>query len=156
MLEVKYLESLFQKDRYGWTQSRSKELWNGQIHNANETYNHSLVSATSISISFTILLALHDMHLLTGNTPFEWTSECQEAFDKLKLRITNAPILSIPNSHDKFHLECNTSEYALGAVLSQHKTTNGNLLVWYQKHSHPPSGIMKLMAGNYLQSWYHY
>jgi hypothetical protein len=61
------------------------------------------------------------MHLLTGNAPFEWTSECQEAFDKLKTLITNAPILSIPNSHDKFRLECDASEYALGAVLSQHQ-----------------------------------
>ena len=61
------------------------------------------------------------MNLLTGNTPFEWTSECQEAFDKLKSLITKAPILSIPNAHDKFHPECDASEYALGAVLSQHQ-----------------------------------
>jgi hypothetical protein len=33
----------------------------------------------------------------------------------------NAPILSIPSSHDKFHLECDTSKYAVRAVLSQHQ-----------------------------------
>jgi hypothetical protein len=54
------------------------------------------------------------MHTLTGNVPFKWTPECQEAFDKLKTLITTAPILSIPNSHDQFHLECDTSEYTLG------------------------------------------
>jgi hypothetical protein len=56
------------------------------------------------------------IHTLTGNAPFEWTSECQEAFDKLKILIT-----TIPNSHDQFHLECDASEYALGAVLLQHQ-----------------------------------
>jgi hypothetical protein len=59
------------------------------------------------------------LHILTGNTPFEWTSECQEAFDKLKTLITTAPVLSIPNNHDKFKLEADASEYALGAILSQ-------------------------------------
>jgi hypothetical protein len=61
------------------------------------------------------------MHLLPGNSPFEWTSACQEAFDKLKSLITNAPILSNPNSHHKFCLECHASKYALGAVSSQHQ-----------------------------------
>jgi RNase H-like domain found in reverse transcriptase/Reverse transcriptase (RNA-dependent DNA polymerase)/Integrase zinc binding domain/Chromo (CHRromatin Organisation MOdifier) domain len=61
------------------------------------------------------------LNILTGNTPFNWTSECQEAFEKLKMAITTAPILIIPNNHDKLRLECDASEYALGAVLSQHQ-----------------------------------
>jgi hypothetical protein len=77
------------------------------------------------------------MHLLTGNTSFKWTSECQEAFDKLKSLITNAPILSIPNSHDKFHLECDTSEYALGTVLSQHQDNKWKAIGFISKSFTP-------------------
>ena len=59
------------------------------------------------------------LNVLTGNTPFEWTPECDEAFTKLKTVITTAPVLIIPNNHDKFRLEADASVYALGAILSQ-------------------------------------
>jgi trans-aconitate methyltransferase len=61
----------------------------------------------------------HPLHGLTGNVSFQWTPECGEAFDKLKLLLTSGPILVIPNNNDKFQLECDASAYALGAVLSQ-------------------------------------
>src|SRR5277367_5264678 len=59
------------------------------------------------------------LHVLTGNALFEWTTECQEAFDKLKTLITTAPVLTIPNNYDLFCVEADASEYALGAILSQ-------------------------------------
>ncbi len=51
---------------------------------------------------------------------FAWTTECQEAFDALKAKLTQAPILSYPNfqvSH--FILDTDASNTAIGAVLSQ-------------------------------------
>src|SRR5277367_3814716 len=59
------------------------------------------------------------LHVLTGNAPFEWTTDCQEAFDKLKTLIMTAPVLIIPNNHDLFHIEADASEYALSAILLQ-------------------------------------
>ena len=59
------------------------------------------------------------LHVLTGNTPFEWTDDCQQAFDKLKTVVTMVPVLIIPNNYDKFCVEADASEYALGAVLPQ-------------------------------------
>jgi hypothetical protein len=61
----------------------------------------------------------HPLNELTGNTPFNWTSECQNAFDDLKTCIMTALILTIPNNKDKFQLETDASDYAMGAVLSQ-------------------------------------
>jgi hypothetical protein len=61
------------------------------------------------------------LHVLTGNVPFEWKEECQASFDKLKTLLTSEPILTIPNNYDKFQLETDASQYAMGAVLMQNQ-----------------------------------
>ena len=43
----------------------------------------------------------------------------QEAFDALKEAVTSTPILTFPSQSSCFHLKCNTSNFATGAVLSQ-------------------------------------
>ena len=50
---------------------------------------------------------------------FIWTKECQEAFDSLKSKLTQAPILSFPNFSELFILDTDASNTAIGAVLSQ-------------------------------------
>ena len=61
------------------------------------------------------------LQVLTGNVPFEWKEECQTSFDQLKTLLTSEPILTIPNPHDKFRLEADASQYAMGAVLMQNQ-----------------------------------
>lgn len=56
---------------------------------------------------------------LTGNADWSWRIEQQLAFETLKSAIVSAPILAIPTDHDPYQLECDTSNFALGAVLSQ-------------------------------------
>lgn len=51
--------------------------------------------------------------------PFRWTEECQSAFDTLKSRLTNPPILGTPDDHGTFVLDTDASDRAIGAVLSQ-------------------------------------
>ena len=58
-------------------------------------------------------------HLLSQDVPFEWTSSCQQAFDKLKELLTTAPIIRAPNWSLPFELMCDASDYAVGAVLGQ-------------------------------------
>lgn len=60
---------------------------------------------------------LHD--LTKDDTPFVWTGAQQQAFDTLKTSFTTAPILKIANPYKPFILECDCSDFALGAVLSQ-------------------------------------
>jgi hypothetical protein len=59
------------------------------------------------------------LHRLTGDVPWEWSSEQQLAFDELKHRITAEPVLAIPTDDGEFRVEADSSNYATGAVLSQ-------------------------------------
>ena len=58
-------------------------------------------------------------HLLAQDVPFEWTSQCQEAFDKLKRLLTTAPIIRPPDWTLPFELMCDVSDFVVGAVLGQ-------------------------------------
>ncbi|XP_058217329.1 uncharacterized protein LOC131328401 [Rhododendron vialii] len=56
-------------------------------------------------------------HLLSKDTPFEWTLACEEAFKKLKSSLTSPPIVQTPDWNLPFELMCDASDYAVGAVL---------------------------------------
>ena len=57
--------------------------------------------------------------LTKKDEPFVWTNKCTQAIRKLKQIVSSDLVLKRPN-HDKlFTLECDASQYALGAVLSQ-------------------------------------
>lgn len=43
------------------------------------------------------------------------------AFDKLKLALTSAPILTFPDFNEPFILDTDASDSAIGAVLSQNQ-----------------------------------
>ena len=60
------------------------------------------------------------LHRLTEKTAsFKWTSECQTAFDSLKLKLTSAPVLAHPDGKYPFLLDTDASGSGIGAVLSQ-------------------------------------
>ena len=59
------------------------------------------------------------LNRLTGDVPWEWTSECQVAFDMIKTRIASNEVLAMPTSDGQWRIECDASYYATGAVLSQ-------------------------------------
>lgn len=50
---------------------------------------------------------------------FEWTPALDEAFEKLKLTMTQAPVLSLPDFSKSFVVECDASGIVVGAVLLQ-------------------------------------
>nr|GEY92672.1 reverse transcriptase domain-containing protein [Tanacetum cinerariifolium] len=58
-------------------------------------------------------------HLLEKNTPFIFSKDCIKAFQTLKKKRTEAPILIAPNWDLPFELMCDTSDFAIGAVLGQ-------------------------------------
>ncbi|GJX74584.1 reverse transcriptase domain-containing protein [Tanacetum coccineum] len=53
-------------------------------------------------------------HLLEKNTPFIFSEECIQAFQTLKKKLAEAPILIAPNWDQPFELMCDTSKYAIG------------------------------------------
>ncbi|XP_019455171.1 PREDICTED: uncharacterized protein LOC109356300 [Lupinus angustifolius] len=64
----------------------------------------------------------HPEHLrvvLRKNVVFHWGERQEEAFNKLKVKLTSAPVLLLPNFAKSFELECNASNISIGAILMQ-------------------------------------
>ncbi|GJZ98640.1 putative reverse transcriptase domain-containing protein, partial [Tanacetum coccineum] len=60
-------------------------------------------------------------HLLKKETPFVFSKDCIDAFHTLKKKLTEAPILVVPDWNLPFELLCDASDFAIGAVLGQQK-----------------------------------
>ena len=76
-------------------------------------------------------------NLLRKDQKFEWTENCQKAFDQLKKRFTEEPVLMMPDQTKPFQIEMDASKYTTGAVLTQ-LDSNGN--------RHPISFISKTFS----------
>ena len=57
--------------------------------------------------------------LLKKDKKFEWTNDCQKAFNELTKRFTEEPVLMMPDQVKPFQIKMDTSKYATGAVLTQ-------------------------------------
>ncbi|QRV84491.1 Transposon Tf2-1 polyprotein [Ceratobasidium sp. AG-Ba] len=60
------------------------------------------------------------LYVLTKKeVPWKWTEKENEAFLRLKEALRTAPVLIQPDPDKQYFLECDASDYATGAVLSQ-------------------------------------
>lgn len=57
--------------------------------------------------------------LLTKDVKFYWSPECQQAFETLKTKMTQTPVLAYPNWDQEFTLTTDASIQGLGAVIEQ-------------------------------------
>jgi hypothetical protein len=57
--------------------------------------------------------------LLRKDTPWKWSPRCQEIFETLKQAFTEAPVLRHYDPDHPITLECDASDYAIAAILSQ-------------------------------------
>jgi hypothetical protein len=104
----------------------------------------------------TIAAPLHG--LIKNGVPFQWGPAQQQAFDALKSKLTQAPLLQLPNFEKTFKLECDASGIGTGGVLIQ----GGKPVAFFNKKLHGPS----LNYSTYdkelyalvrvLQIWQHY
>nr|GFA56406.1 reverse transcriptase domain-containing protein [Tanacetum cinerariifolium] len=74
-------------------------------------------------------------HLLEKNTPFIFSEDCIKAFQRLKKKLTEAPILIAPNWDLPFEIMCDARDFAIGAVLGQR----------HEKHFKPIHYVNKTM-----------
>ncbi|GJX68216.1 reverse transcriptase domain-containing protein [Tanacetum coccineum] len=61
-------------------------------------------------------------HLLEKDASFVFSQDCINALETLNKKLTEAPILVIPDWNLPFELMCDASDFAIGAVLGQRKT----------------------------------
>ena len=50
---------------------------------------------------------------------FNWSQDCQKAFDSLKEKLASPPVLAYPKDEGEYILDTDASNHAIGAVLSQ-------------------------------------
>ena len=58
--------------------------------------------------------------LTKKNQPYVWTEQCEQAFEKLKQALVEAPVLQIPEANEGMVVYTDASGSGLGAVLMQH------------------------------------
>ena len=72
------------------------------------------------------LIAKPLYNLTKNDVKFQWSPECQTAFDKLKNALASYPVLMYPNFNERFVLATDGSKTAIAGCLSQ-RDSEGNL-----------------------------
>ncbi len=62
---------------------------------------------------------------------FQWTTQCQQAFEQLKACLTSPPILGHPNLDLPFTVYTDASDTGLGAILAQRKDAGREEVIAY-------------------------
>ena len=66
---------------------------------------------------------------LTGNVRFEWTKECQQAFETMKSILVTDVLLAYPNRNLPFDIYADASDYQMGAAILQ----NGRPVAYWSR-----------------------
>jgi hypothetical protein len=96
--------------------------------------------------------------LLKNDTKFNWSSKCNEAFEKLKILLTTAPVLAQPDINKPFDVYCDTSDSGLGCVLMQEGRVIAYASRQLRRHEeHYSTHDLELAAVVHaLKIWHHY
>ena len=75
------------------------------------------------------------LHRLTSkNSVFQWTPEAQASFDALRAVLCSPPVLGFPDPRGgPFVLDCDASQVAIGAVLSQVQNGEERVLAYFSE-----------------------
>ena len=96
--------------------------------------------------------------LLKQGVKFEWTDECEMAFQTLKTHLTTAPVLAQPDIHKDFDVYCDASRIGLGCVLMQ----EGRVVAYascqlkHHEENYPTHDLELATVVHALKTWRHY
>jgi len=68
--------------------------------------------------------------LMKKRVDFQWTAECQEAFDELKHRLMTGLILALPENDGTFLLDTDVADTGMSAVLSQFQSGEEKVIAY--------------------------
>ena len=69
--------------------------------------------------------------LTRKSNPFDWTQECEDAFQELKKRLASPPVLARPDFNKDFILHTDASTIGLGAILAQKDDKGKERVIYY-------------------------
>ncbi|KAI4898887.1 hypothetical protein NFI96_006930, partial [Prochilodus magdalenae] len=72
-------------------------------------------------------------HLTKPGVRFCWSDEAEQAFQELKRRLCNTPVLAYPNLSVGFIVDTDASDRGLGAVLSQVQDGSERVIAYYSR-----------------------
>lgn len=75
----------------------------GHYNNSNQNYNYSRTNRQNTN---THNNNYNNNNLVKKGQTFEWNEECQKAFELLKSKLINPPILQYPRFTEKFIITC--------------------------------------------------
>ena len=79
------------------------------------------------------------LHQLTEEKrQFDWNHECEEAFNNLKQRLCETPILGYPDPENEFIVDTDASNTGLGGVLSQKRGDQEVAIAYFSKSLSKP------------------
>ena len=104
------------------------------------------------------MIAAPMTRLLQKNVKFEWSEKCQRSFEKLKVFLTKAPVLTQPTCGKEYVIFSDASLNRLGCVLMQ----EGKVIAYASRQLKPheknyPTHDLELVAIVFaLKIWRHY
>jgi len=73
-------------------------------------------------------------NLLAKHMPFIFDDECLNAWEKLKMELISAPIISAPDWSKPFEITCDAFNFAIGTVLGQ-RIDNKQHVIYYSSRN---------------------
>jgi transposase InsO family protein len=59
------------------------------------------------------------VHLTKNNVQWNWSDECQKAFETIRDKLTASPVLAVADPNKQYILHTDASDHAMGAILMQ-------------------------------------
>ena len=83
--------------------------------------------------------------LLEKNTKFNFDDSCKAAFEEIKIRLVQAPIMAAPEWDQGFEMMCDASDFAMGAVLGKENRRYSESYTMLAEPSTKPKKTIQLL-----------